>query len=46
MTLGTYAHVFEEFDGAEHVSAEDQIRRARDEQVPVLYPRRASAEGA
>lgn len=37
MTLDTYAHVFAEFKGAESVSAETQIRRARDELVPVSY---------
>ncbi len=29
MTLGTYAHLFDEFDGAERRSAEDLIREAR-----------------
>lgn len=31
MALDTYAHVFEEFDPAERVSAADRIRRAREE---------------
>ncbi len=29
MTLNVYAHVFDEFDIAERLSAEDQIKRAR-----------------
>src|SRR6185312_2506563 len=39
MTLGTYAHVFDEHSLGEHRTAEDQIRAARGEDVPVLYPR-------
>ena len=39
MTLGTYAHVFDEHELGEHKTAEDQIRAARGEDVPVLYPR-------
>jgi hypothetical protein len=38
MTLDTYGHVFEEFEGGERVSAEEQIRRARDKLVSVLCP--------
>jgi integrase len=38
MTLDTYGHVFEEFEGSERVSAEEQIRRARDKLVSVLCP--------
>jgi integrase len=30
MTLSTYAHLFEELDGAERRSAEDEIRRGRE----------------
>ena len=30
MTLSTYAHLFEELDGADRHSAEDKIRRARE----------------
>ena len=42
MTLNTYAHVFEEFDPAERISAADRIREARDElrfraQQPTLF---------
>jgi integrase len=37
MTLEVYGHVFNEFDPAERVSAETQIRLARDELVPVSY---------
>ena len=37
MTLDVYAHVFDEFDIAERVSAEDQIRQARRD-VSVLCP--------
>jgi hypothetical protein len=40
MTLSTYAHVVDEHSlGTERRSAEDQIRAARGEDVPVLYPR-------
>jgi integrase len=40
MTLSTYAHVFDENSlGTERRAAEDQIRAARGEDVPVLYPR-------
>jgi integrase len=38
MTLDTYGHVFEEFEGRSRVSAEEAIRAARDELVPVSYP--------
>jgi integrase len=38
MTLDTYGHVFEEFEGSERLSAEEQIRRARDKLVSVLCP--------
>jgi hypothetical protein len=31
MTLEVYAHVFDEFDPAERMSAEEAIRTARDE---------------
>lgn len=31
MALGTYAHVFEEFDPTERVNAADRIRKAREE---------------
>ena len=37
MTLDTYGHVFAELERAEKVSAEAEIRRARDELVPVSY---------
>jgi integrase len=39
MTLDTYGHVFDELDGAEPVSAEDMIRKARATRV---RPRRRS----
>ena len=42
MTLETYAHVFEEFEGAERAPAATAIRLARDELVPVSYPPRAA----
>ncbi len=46
MTLDVYAHVFDEFDVADRVSAEEQIRRAREElDVSVLCPSRPD-EGA
>ena len=35
MTLSTYAHVIEELEGTERVSADVQIRQARDELVSV-----------
>ena len=38
MTLNTYAHVFDEFALAGRGSAEEEILRARGEDVPVLYP--------
>ena len=37
MALDTHGHVFAELEGAEKVSAEAEIRRARDELVPVSY---------
>jgi hypothetical protein len=37
MTLDVYAHVFDEFDPGERVSAEEEIRRAR-EHVSELCP--------
>jgi hypothetical protein len=38
MTLDTYGHVFEEFEGRDRGSAEAAMRDARDELVPVSYP--------
>jgi integrase len=38
MTLNTYGHVFDELQGAERLSAEEQIRRARAKYVFVLCP--------
>jgi integrase len=38
MTLNTYSHVFDELQGAERLSAEEQIRRARAKHVSVLCP--------
>jgi Phage integrase family len=40
MTLNTYGHVIEELAGAERRPAEDVIRQARDELVPLTYPQR------
>jgi hypothetical protein len=37
MTLRTYAHVFEEFEDAEHTSAEQAIRAARGKLVASQY---------
>jgi hypothetical protein len=37
MTLSTYAHVIAELEGAERISADEQIRRARGEAIPVSY---------
>jgi integrase len=39
----TYAHVIDEFDPSERVTAEDAIRAARDELVPLTYPSGRSA---
>jgi integrase len=39
MALSTYAHVIEELEGAERRPAEAVIREARDELVPLTYPR-------
>ena len=43
MTLSTYAHLFDEDDGADHRPADDQIRAARlavmSPEVSVLFPR-------
>jgi hypothetical protein len=40
MTLDVYGHVFDEFDSGERISAEEQIRRARETEpnVSVLCP--------
>jgi hypothetical protein len=40
MALNTYGHVIEELAGAERRSAEEAIRKARDELVPLTYPQR------
>jgi integrase len=39
MALSTYAHVIEELEGAERRPAAAVIREARDELVPLTYPR-------
>jgi hypothetical protein len=39
MALSTYAHVIEEFEGTERLPAGTVIRQARDELVPLTYPR-------
>ncbi len=44
MTLDVYGHVIDEFDPSERVSAEAQIRAARDGHVPSAFPRRQAAE--
>ncbi len=44
MALDVYAHVFDEFDPGERVSAEEQIRRARERDVSVLCPFEAESE--
>jgi integrase len=44
MTLTTYAHVFDELAPDDRIPAEEQIRRARDKYVPVLYPRAAAED--
>jgi len=38
MSLDTYGHVFDELQGTGHLSAEEQIRRARAKYVSVLCP--------
>ena len=47
MTLNTYGHVFDELQGGERLSAEEQIRRARAKHVSVcvVWPLRRRAEG-
>lgn len=42
MTLSTYAHVIDELEGAEHRSAEGEIRHARDGQARVERLARAA----
>jgi hypothetical protein len=44
MTLATYAHVFDELAPDDRVSADEQIRRANEEHVPVLCPPAAADE--
>jgi integrase len=44
MTLDVYAHVFDEFDIAERVSAEDQIAQARRDVSGLCPPRSEKAE--
>jgi integrase len=44
MTLSTYGHVIDELAGAENVSAEEEIRRARSEIRPISGPRAEEAE--
>ena len=38
MSLDTYGHVFDELEGADRLSAEEQIRRARAKYVSILCP--------
>lgn len=38
MTLDVYGHVFEEFDPADRIAAEEQIRKAREKTVSELCP--------
>ena len=45
MTLGTYAHVFDEFSPEDRIPAEDQIRRVRGEHVLVSYLEQEPPEG-
>jgi hypothetical protein len=44
MTLDVYSHVFDEFDIAERVSAEDQITQARRDVSGLCPPRSDEAE--
>ena len=44
MTLNVYAHVFDEFDIAERVSAEDQIAQARRDVSGLCPPISTNAE--
>jgi len=46
MTLNTYGHVFDELQGTERLSAEEQIRQARAKHVSVLCPREPEVEAA
>lgn len=41
MTYNTYAHVVEELRDSPRIDAEEAIRQARDQNVPVSYPSRA-----
>ena len=43
MTLNAYGHVFDELQGTERLSAEEQIRQARARHVSVLCPREPAA---
>src|SRR2546428_13876016 len=43
-TLDTYGHVIDELAGAEKVSAEEEIRRARAEIRPTFGPRAEAAD--
>jgi integrase len=45
MTLDVYGHVFDEFDPAERVAADEQIRRARETDVSEKCPADTSGEG-
>jgi hypothetical protein len=42
--LTTYLHVIKELKGSPAVPAEARIRAARDELVPLTYPRRAEGQ--
>jgi hypothetical protein len=44
MALDTYGHVFDELDEAERVSAEEQIRAARGEDMSDSCPPTMAAE--
>jgi hypothetical protein len=44
MTLDVYGHVFDEFDPADRIPADEHIRRARD--VSVLCPADAKSQAA
>jgi hypothetical protein len=41
MTYSVYAHVVEELRDSPRIDAEEAIRQARDQHVPVSYPSRA-----
>lgn len=46
MTLDVYGHVFDEFDPADRVPADEQIRRVRETEVSAKCPRAETTAAA